>query len=69
MTLVHAKDIKVQLRVLKDRFNRITFHKTTAGGIVGREEKVASAREPDNGLLLVVLVWLNLETRKKRESR
>ena len=37
-------------------------------GDVGREEKVASAREPDNGLLLAVLVWLNLETRKKRES-
>ena len=37
-------------------------------GVVGREEKVASAREPDNGLLLAMLVWLNLETRKKRES-
>jgi hypothetical protein len=37
-------------------------------GLWGKRRKVASAREPDNGLLLAMLVWLNLETKKKRES-
>ena len=33
----------------------------------GKREKVASARKLDNGLLLAMLVWLNLVTKKKRE--
>ena len=37
-------------------------------GLWGKRRKVASARELDNGLLLAMLVWLNLETKKKRES-
>jgi hypothetical protein len=36
-------------------------------GLWGKRRKVASARELDNGLLLAMLVWLNLETKKKRE--
>ena len=37
-------------------------------GVMGREEKVASAVGLDNGLLLASVVWLNIVKKKKRES-
>ena len=33
--------------------------------VVGQEEKVASARELDNGLILASVVWLNIVKKKK----
>ena len=38
-------------------------------GVMGREEKVASAVGLDNSLLLASVVWLNIvKKKKKRES-
>ena len=34
-------------------------------GVVGQEEKVASARGLDDGLLLASVVWLNIVKKKK----
>ena len=37
-------------------------------GLWGKRRKVKSAREPDNGLLLAMLVWLHLVTKKKKRE-
>ena len=49
-----------------DRYAEGDVH-VVVEGLWGKRRKVASARELDNGLLLAMLVWLNLETKKKRE--